>query len=457
MIKLFSILNLHNPLQFGNLGMLSIGQFFGWASPSLPVLIQGNYTEYPVHLTMEEASWVAALLTLGGAVGSVACAFMVNIIGRKNTMLFTAVPSIISWLMIIFATSSWELYISRLISGLAAGIAYSATPMYLGEISPPNIRGILASMLTVAAKIGTSIEYIIGPFLSVKNLALVSLVWPCLFVVAFIWLPESPYHLIRRDAGQKAINSLVQLRGKEDVYKEMNSIKQFVKADKANEISFREILFVPGNRRAIIILFCLAAFQQMSGSQAIVQYAEIIFDEANANMEGKHLTMILGAIQVIFTIISMIIIDRIGRKPLLIISSIGSACSTAMVAAYFNLQHNHVDTSELGWLAATGVVMYIVMYSLGMASLFFTLGSELLATNVKALGSTIAIFTVNLWAFAVTKLYMVIVESSGIHMPFWIFTASSFACALFTFFYVPETKGKTLEQIQQKLHKPPNK
>lgn len=441
----------------GNLGMLSIGQFFGWASPSLPLLLQGNYTEYPIHLTMEEASWVASLLTLGGAIGPIACALIVNIIGRKNTMLFTAVPSIISWLMIIFATSPWELYVSRLISGLAVSIAYSATPMYLGEISPPDIRGILASMLTVAAKIGTSIEYIIGPFLSVKNLCFVSLVWPCLFVVSFIWLPESPYHLIRRGARQNAIKSLIELRGKEDVYKEMDSIERFVKADMTNKISFREILCVPGNRRAIIILFCLAAFQQMSGSQAVVQYAEIIFDEANANMDGKHLTMILGAVQVVFTIVSMIIIDRIGRKPLLIFSSIGSACSTAMVAAYFNLQHNRVDTSELGWLAASGVIMYIIMYSLGMASLFFTFGSELLATNVKALGSTIAICTVNLWGFAVTKLYTVIAENYGTHVPFWIFTASSFACALFTFFYVPETKGKTLEQIQQKLHEPLNK
>jgi len=188
-----------------------------------------------------------------------------------------------------------------------------------------------------------------------------------------------------------------------------------------------------------------------------MQYAEIIFDEANANMEGKHLTMILGVVQVVFTIVSMIIIDRIGRKPLLIISAIGSACSTTMIAAYFNLQYNHVNTSELGWLAAIGVIMYIVMYSLGMASLFFTLSSELLATNVKALGSTIAILALNLWAFAVIKLYVVIAESFGIHVPFWIFTASSFVCALFTFFYVPETKGKTLEQIQQKLHKLSNK
>lgn len=129
------------------------------------------------------------------------------------------------------------------------GIAYAATPMYLGEISPPDIRGNLGSMLTVAVKLGTSIEFTIGPFLSVKNLAFISLVGPCLFVVAFIWLPESPYHLMRCNAKEKAINSLVQLRGKEDVYKEADSIEQSVKSDLANEAGFRELLCVPGNRR----------------------------------------------------------------------------------------------------------------------------------------------------------------------------------------------------------------
>lgn len=121
--------------------------------------------------------------------------------------------------------------------------------MYLGEISPANIRGILGSMLTVAVKLGTLIEYAMGPFLSVRNLALVSLVAPFLFVVAFIWLPESPYQLMRRGDRQKAINSLIQLRGKEDVYKEADNIERSVKADLANETGFREILFVPGNRR----------------------------------------------------------------------------------------------------------------------------------------------------------------------------------------------------------------
>ncbi|XP_011636518.2 facilitated trehalose transporter Tret1-like [Pogonomyrmex barbatus] len=438
----------------GNLGMLSTGQYIGWASPSLPLLIMKDNDDpkSSVSLTLEEASWVISLLTLGGITGCVSCIFMVNIFGRKKTMLFTIVPTIISWLLIAFATSAWELYVSRFVGGLSLGIAYSATPMYLGEISPADIRGKLSSMLTVAVKLGILIEFVIGPFLSMRNLAFVSLVAPCLFVIAFIWLPESPYYLMRCDAKQKAINCLVQLRGKEDVDKEADNIEQFVKTDLANKANFRELIFVPGNRRALITLMCLGIFQQSSGSQAVMQYAETIFNQINSNLEGKYLTIILGVVQLIFAIISMTITDRYGRKPLLIISSIGSACSTAMIATYFHLQYYRVDTNNITWLPAIGAVTYIVMYAIGLAGIPFTLASELFPMNVKAIGTTTTILITNVTAFIVTKLYPSLSEMTGTHTSFWLFTACSIISALFTFFYIFETKGKTLEQIQQKLH-----
>ncbi|XP_072742615.1 facilitated trehalose transporter Tret1-like isoform X2 [Anoplolepis gracilipes] len=435
-----------------NLGMLTVGQYFGWASPTLPILMQGKDETYPVRLTSEEASWVSSLLMLGAMAGCVICVFIVNVIGRKNTMLFAAVPSITSWLMIAFATSSWELYISRFLAGLSTGITHSVTVIYIAEISPPNIRGILTSMLTVISKFGTTLEYVIGPFLSVSNLAFVSLAGPCLFLITFIWVPESPYQLMRRNARQKAINSLIQLRGESDVYKEADDIERSVQVDLTNNTGFRELLCMPGNRRALITVISLNAIHQMSGVQAVEQYAELIFDQTNNKLDGKYLTMILGTVQVICTIICMFITDRSGRKSLLIISAIGSACSTAMVATYFQLQHNHVNTSNLTWLPAVGVIMYVIMFSVGLSPLPIAMIGELFPTNVKALGSTVTVIAAGVIAFSVTKLYLIIADNFGIHIPFWIFTACSLAGALFTFLYVPETKGKTLQQIQKELH-----
>jgi len=192
--------------------------------------------------------------------------------------------------------------------------------------------------------------------------------------------------------------------------------------------------------------------QQLSGSQAVMQYAQTIFDETNGNLEGKYLTMILGLVFVVCSIVCMIITDYSGRKSLLMISTIGSACSTAMVATYFQLQYNHVDISNITWLPATGVILYSVMHSLGLSPLPMTLASELFSTNVKALGTMIGGLTMSIASFLVVKLFPIISEDAGVHTPFWIFTAFSIAGALFTFLYVPETKGRTLEQIQEGLH-----
>lgn len=190
----------------------------------------------------------------------------------------------------------------------------------------------------------------------------------------------------------------------------------------------------------------------MSGAHAVIQYAQLILDQANTNLEGKYLTMILGVVQVIFTVICMFLSDRSGRKSLLTISAVGAAFSTAIVAIYFNLQYNHIDTNNIIWLPAVGAIMYVIMYCLGLSPLPYTVASELFPTNVKALGSTVTLVSINLWGFTVLKLYLIIAGNYGTHVPFWIFTACSLAGALFMLFYVPETKGKTLEQIQKELH-----
>jgi len=194
--------------------------------------------------------------------------------------------------------------------------------------------------------------------------------------------------------------------------------------------------------------------QQLSGIQAVLQYAQTIFDQANGNLEGKYLTMIVGVVQLFCSIVCMIIIDCSGRKLLLMISTIGSACSVAMVAIYFHLQYNHMDTSNITWLPATGVILFSVMFSVGLSPLTLTIGSEMFPTNVKALGNTLGSITINTTSFVVMTLYPIISANAGVHTSFWIFAACCLAGAVFTFFYVPETKGKTLEQIQKKLHGP---
>lgn len=192
--------------------------------------------------------------------------------------------------------------------------------------------------------------------------------------------------------------------------------------------------------------------QQLGGMQAVLQYTEMIFNEMENDLEGKYFTIILGVVQVVCTVVCMYVTDLSGRRPLLIISTIGAGSSMTLIAVYFYLRHINMDVSEIRWLPATGLIMYIVMFALGIASLPFTMIGELFPTNVKPLGSMITNTILHCCAFAVTKSYPILVDSVGIHVPFFIFAACNIAGAIFTIFYVPETKGKTLEQIQEKLH-----
>ncbi|XP_033328311.2 facilitated trehalose transporter Tret1 [Megalopta genalis] len=432
------------------LGMMSYGQILGWASPSLPRLLA---PDSPVPLTQQQATWVTSCQMLGAIGGSLLCPCLVNTaIGRKWTMLLSAVPAIVSWLMIAFATSAWELYVARIVAGLSTGSGYVSCIMYTGEISPARIRGILTSALTVAAKFGLFLEWTIGSFLSVRDLALASASLPILFALAAIRLPESPYHSMRRGKRERAIRTLARLRGTADVAEEVERMEKSVKMDLANDTGPRELVAVPGNRKALTVVVFLLLIQQWSGSMAVLSYAQLIFNATGNSFEGKYVTMIVGAVQTVCAGLSTAIVDSFGRRALLMASALGTGASTALVGAFFFLQRTGADVTDLVWLPAIGVILYIVAYAVGLAGLPFTMISEVFPTNVKALGSTIAMMCLNAFAFSVTSLYSSIDEAWGKHTAFWIYAAVSFVGSVFVYCYVPETRKKTLQEVQDQLH-----
>ncbi|XP_043248338.1 facilitated trehalose transporter Tret1-like [Colletes gigas] len=433
----------------GSLGMMSYGLSFGWPSPSLPLLLQDDS---PVQLTLQEAAWVTSSHAFGAIVGSVLCTYIVNVIGRKWTLLFTAAPASMGWLMVAFASSVLELYVGRFLCGSSIGFGYVAVMMYTGEISPASVRGTLTLVLVVSVKIGILIEWTIGPFLRVKDLALLSLCLPILFVVNAVWLPESPYHLMRRGRHQEAIESLAKLRGVTDVSEEAGIIEKSVKIDLANDTGLWELLSVSGNRKALTVVVILVLIQQWSGSSAILSYAELIFNATGNDFEGKYVTMIMGAVQAACAIFAASIVDRFGRRTLLMISTLGTFVSTMLVGLFFFLQQNETNVSGIVWLPAAGAILYIIMYALGLAGLPFTMMSEVFPTNVKALGSTIAMFFSNCSVFVITLSYQSIAQQYGVHASFWMFSAVSLSGFVFVYLYVPETRGKTLQEVQDQLH-----
>lgn len=305
---------------------------------------------------------------------------------------------------------------------------------------PASIRGVVLTGIQVAEKTGIFIEYLIGPFLSVKTGALVSLIFPLLFALTFVWLPESPYYLIQCDLRKKAKESLSKFYGKKNIAKELEIIENSIEREKSNneKTSFAEIFLVPGNRKALSISLTLIVIQQLTGTQAVVANAQKIFDEGKTSIEGKYLTIILGGVSLFCTIICAMLVDRKGRRPLLIASSTGCFLSMTLLAIYFHVKiYNSNITSSFNWIPATGVMLFSIFYAIGLSALPFTLLGELFSTNVKALGCTIAIITVSVACAFVTFTFPTICDIFGLHCAFWLYSASSFFGIFYIYYFVP--------------------
>lgn len=185
---------------------------------------------------------------------------------------------------------------------------------------------------------------------------------------------------------------------------------------------------------------------------AILSYAEIIFNEMKNEFEGKYLTMILGGIQIVCAAISASVVDRYNRRTLLIFSASGVFISTFLIGLSFFLREMQLDVSGIIWLPATGTILYIIMYAFGLAALPFTMMSEVFPTNVKALGSTIGMLCCYFCSTTVTLTYQPIAIQYGTYIAFWFFSFTTIVGIIFIYFCVPETRRKTLQEIQDQLH-----
>ncbi|XP_011313992.1 facilitated trehalose transporter Tret1 [Fopius arisanus] len=433
----------------GYIGIFAGSTPYGWSSPVLPLYDEENS---PLTITEDEGAWIASAFMLGNAIGPLMSLVISHLTGRKTLLIAASLPWFIGWTMIIFARSPWELFVSRIISGTGTGASFSVLPMYLGEIAPANIRGILLTMITMSQRLAILFAYAIYPFVSIQTSALISLVLPVPFVCCFMWLPESPYYLIRCGRHEEAAESLAALRGTANVQTELQTIKKSVKVEMASSGGLRELFCVPGNCKSMNIGLVLRLFQQCSGNQAIMMYTQTIFDQANVGLEGKYLAIIMGVIQVLGTLLCTWFVDRQGRRPALLFSAIGTMISTSAVAIYFHLQYFNVSTDSIEWLPATGCMMYVVFFCCGYAPLPTTMNGELFSTNVKSLGCAINVSFANFVGFLVGKSYQVVSQSIGVYVAFWIFTIANFWGSIFIYFWIPETKGKTLQEIQEELH-----
>ena len=346
---------------------------------------------------------------------------------------------------------SWYI-VFRFIGGIGIGIASMLAPMYISEIAPANIRGRLISIYQLGIVIGILLIY----FVNAAIAGLHDEAWnidygwrwmfgsgiipSIVFIILLLIVPESPRWLSQKNRWSEAEDILIKVSGEETAKKELSYIRE--------SLSFQKISFLklikPGLRTALIIGVILSILSQVTGINVIMYYAPEIFKSTGDGSSSALMqTVLVGGINVLMTLVAIKYVDSVGRKKLLLIGAAGMAVCLALIG--FAFYTNHVQ----GFWILTGILLYISFFAISLGPLTFVVVAEIFPTHIRGRAMSVAIFFLWLSVYIVSQTFPMLLESIGSAFTFWIYMIMSVIAFLFVWNFIPETKGKTLEEIEQ--------
>ncbi|WP_252896985.1 sugar porter family MFS transporter [Metallosphaera hakonensis] len=337
----------------------------------------------------------------------------------------------------------------RIIAGLGVGTASFASPLYIAEVSPPKARGKLVSVSQLLITIGIVVSYltdfVLAPSANWRAMFALAVIPGFALALGMFFMPESPRWLVAKTRINEAINVLKEIRDS-GVDKEVEQIEKELAEEKK---SWKE-LFSPVVKTALIIGVLLAIFQQVTGINTVIYYAPTIlqlagFSSASVSILG---TVGIGIVNVIMTVIALSLIDKLGRRPLLI-ASLSGMTVTLFLLGYFFL----IGSKSLSTVALLSLIGYVAFFAIGLGPVFWLLISEIFPLSVRGIASSFAAFVNWTANFVVALTFPDLIINIGKTYTFWVYGIVSIIAIIFIIRYVPETKGLSLEQIQALLAK----
>ena len=425
------------------------GLLFGYDTAVIAGAIGFLQTKFALSSAM--TGWAASSAIWGCLFGAMIAGFASDKLGRKKVLLATAVLFSISAIGSAIPNTLSQFVAARFLGGVGVGAASMLSPLYISEIAPAKMRGMLVSLYQLAIVLGINFVYFVN--LKIANVGTESwnidmgwrymlgseIIPALLFFLLLFLVPESPRWLTLKGREKEAAAILEKVNGKEKGGEVLNEIKETIKVEKG---TWQE-LFSTKLRRALIIGLVLALFSQITGINAIIYYAPEIFKNIGFGTDSAlQQTLTIGFVHTLFPFVAIYFIDRMGRRTLLLWGLSGMIVCLLGTGLVF-----YLGLSSSIWTLIF-ILGFIASFSSSLGPIPWVLISEIFPTKIRGLAMSFATMTLWLGVVAITQFTPIMLENLGGAYTFWIFMANAIFLLIFVYQKVPETKGRTLEEIE---------
>ncbi|XP_065900254.1 solute carrier family 2, facilitated glucose transporter member 8-like [Dysidea avara] len=409
----------------------------------------------------------SVLFPVGGLIGTIIAGWIVDKIGRKLSFLVCSITYAVGWLLIILTLLTngtvfrLLIFAGRLIGGIGVGFASLCAPLYIAELSSSKTRGFFGTLTHLHLTTGVFIAQIVGAYITYYWLAVITLVIICLFTMLAISLKETPRWLMTQRRNGEAREVLVWLRGEHyNVDKELLDVTKQLESENKNKLSFAETVKAFRSKAVyypVILGVVLMFFQQCFGIAGIIFNAEDIFKQAKIKSPGLLSSVTVGGTQMIFSLVGVLLTDIAGRRILLVLSSIIGCMSLTAMGTYEYLNDEPYCNPSSGTgckenlypMAITSMACLLAGFSVGLGAIPWLIASEIVPLKVRGLG--VGIITCFNWSYVIILTGLFRNYEDAVHPwgAFWSFALVAFCGIIYIAVFIPETKGKSLEEIEQ--------
>lgn len=406
------------------------------------------FVQQDFSLTVSERSWAVSIVLVGAIIGSASGGYLSDKLGRRKSIISSAALVIIGTAVITLSPDIYFFFAGRFIIGTGIGIASFISPMYISEVAPKSIRGAMVSLTQLMVTVGILVAYVVSLYFSPsgnwKAMFLAAVIPAAALLIGMIILPSSPRWLVfegKVDSAMRVAEEFSYDKEKAD-----DAIRQMEKENEEQKNTKISELWSPAVRYVAIIGITLAILQQATGINTVIYFAPTIFEFAGYGNATASIAASVGVgiVNVVLTVISIFLVDRVGRRPLLLISLSGMILSLLGLSAVFT-----IGAASLGIYTAVFLMAYIASFAIGLGPIFWLLIAEIYPLRIR--GKAMSVATVANWAsnFIISLTFLGLVGLLGTNGVFFIYAIVGVFSLIFVWKFIPETKGLSLEEITE--------